>query len=179
MALSSSFPLLPQSSPFPELLGDMNEELQLQQTFPSTPPHWKFSEEMNSDKLSVFKDVTKRKSSPDPSTISDLSCLTATPPPTALDGSAETKQPPAKRRKLTPAEKEAREREHTEKTAKRLEDKAKRDGEKRKRDEDRRVKNEMLEEKRRDKEFKKQVKEQKKRLEEEEKIKKERVSLRR
>lgn len=114
--------------------------------------------------------------SPAPSTLTSLS---ATPVPTiehAPTDAAKSSQPPAKRRKLTPQEKEvqrlererkAREKEEQKKV--KAEEKRIKEDEKRVRDEERRKKMEELEEKRRDKELKKLQAEQ-------EKEKKERVS---
>ena len=123
----------------------------------------------------VFQN-NQREASPATSTISALTSLSGTPAPTtAVDGTSESPQPSAKRRKLTLVEKQEKIHERAEKRAKREEDRLKREDEKRKRDEERRVRNEVLEEKRREKEIRKQEKEQVKKQEEEEKAKKERV----
>ena len=116
-----------------------------------------------------------RQPSPSRSTISTLSSLSRSPDPVNLDGAASSKERPAKRRKLTPAEKAIRDKEKAEKMAKREEDKLRREEEKRKKDEERRQKNEILEEKRRQKDLERQEKEQKKQQEEEEKLKKQKV----
>ncbi|KAL9054064.1 MAG: hypothetical protein Q9162_004393 [Coniocarpon cinnabarinum] len=121
---------------------------------------------------------TNRGASPTPSTVSSLTSLSGTPLPQNAADPSHSEQPPAKRRKLTPAEKAIREREKAEKRARREEEKAKREVEKQKRDEERRQKNEVLEEKRREKELKKQEKEQAKKQEDDEKAKKERAQSR-
>ena len=126
-----------------------------------------------------------RQSSPAPSTFSSLTSISATPPPFNLDGNAVCHLP-AKRRKLTGPEKEARDREKTAKKTQREEEKAQKEVEKARKeeeravkraqqDEERRQKNEVKEERRRERELKDQEKEEKKRKEEEEKLKKERV----
>ena len=118
-----------------------------------------------------------RNSSPAPSADSSLTALSATPAPADPDGSSNSTQPPAKRRKLTPSEKAAVEREKEEKRVKREEDKARREVEKQKKDEERRQKNELLEEKRREKDLKRHEKEEARKQEEEERAKKERVCI--
>ncbi|KAI9664244.1 MAG: chromatin assembly factor-I (CAF-I) p90 subunit [Alyxoria varia] len=112
---------------------------------------------------------------------STLTSISATPPPPQLDGTTtSTSAPqPAKRRKLTPAEKQVREQEKAEKRTKREEENARKAEEKQRKDEERRQKNEEREEKKRERELEKQRKEEKKKQEDEEKLKRERVSLHR
>ena len=117
---------------------------------------------------------------------STLTSISVTPPPPQLDGTADSvpAPQPAKRRKLTPAEKQAREQEKSEKRAKKEEDSARKaeekqrkDEEKLQKDEERRQKNEEREEKKRERDLEKQKRDEKKRQEDEEKQRKERVSL--
>ena len=105
-----------------------------------------------------------RAGSPALSTTSSLTSLStsATPPPTALNVDGSTDQPPAKRRKLTSAEKQVKAFEKAEKEKEKIEAKAKRDEEKAVKDEERRIKNEAKEEKKREKELKTQEKEEEK-----------------
>ena len=126
------------------------------------------------------------RSSPAPSTLSSLTSTSATPPLFRLDDNAASTAQVSKKRKVTPSEREAREREKAVKQAQREEKNARKAAEKAKKeeeraakkarlDEERRQKNEIMEEKKREKELKDQRKEEKKRKEEEERQKKERV----
>lgn len=115
-----------------------------------------------------------RAASPAPSTISTLSSVdlvsgdqiqgTATP-------SSTSKQPPAKRRKLTPSEKLDKQREKEAKEQEKAEQKAKKEDEKRVKDEEKRKKAEEREAKKREKDLDEQRKS-------EEKLKKERSQMR-
>lgn len=165
-------PLLPLAVPSSSMV---NVE-QFTPTSPLSPSKRRLEHERMSESFQEQTVPAQRQSSPNPSTVSSLSSLSGTPTPMTLDGDKENNQPPAKRRKLTPEEKEAREREKSERKVKRELDKARRDEEKRKKDEERRQRNEVSEEKKREKELKRQEKEYQKQLEEEEKAKKERVS---
>lgn len=138
------------------------------------------------DKSSTTASTT-RQSSPTPSSVCSLS-TTATPPlPEFLSGS-DLQAPPAKRRKLTPYEKEEKAKEQILKKAEKerqraakkvLQDqkRARQEEEKLVKDEERRIKNEEKEEKKREKDLIQQQKEQAKRIKEEEEAKKARVSL--
>ncbi|KAK5119872.1 hypothetical protein LTR85_007198 [Meristemomyces frigidus] len=122
-----------------------------------------------------------RAGSPAPSTISSLSSLevvSTTHVQSAGTPSSTVKQPPAKRRKLTPSEKldkqrekEANEQEKAEQKAKKEEEKARKDDEKRAKDEEKRKKAEEREAKKREKELEEQRKS-------EGKLKKERSQMR-
>ncbi|KAL1304177.1 hypothetical protein AAFC00_000601 [Neodothiora populina] len=118
------------------------------------------------------QDVAPRQPSPAPSnsTLSSVATFTDPSKPSADNSSA----PPAKKRKLTNAEKESQRLEKEHKKREREEEKAKRDEEKRMKDEERRRKREEREAKEREKELEKQRKEHERQLKEEEKLKKER-----
>ncbi|KAF1813890.1 hypothetical protein P152DRAFT_457269 [Eremomyces bilateralis CBS 781.70] len=121
--------------------------------------------------LQVSPEVSGEDSrgSPAPSTLTSLS---ETPVPTIeLSAGAKSGQPPAKRRKMTPQEKEAQRLEKEWRAREKEEQKRAKAEEKRVRDEEKRKKHEELEEKRREKDLKKLQAEQ-------EKQKKERSQLR-
>lgn len=109
-------------------------------------------------------DGASRQPSPAPSITSSLTSMSATPDPSALpsaDGG-----PPAKRRKLTFAERQT---EKGRKEKERAEKKARQEEERRVKDEEKRRVNEEREEKRRKKELETQEKEEIKRKKDEEK----------
>lgn len=129
-----------------------------------------------------------RQASPALSAAStSLTSMSATPPPPTygLDGTTQAAgagdQPPAKRRKLTFAEKEQRKKDKEERDNEKAAQRENKDAEKAelkaKRDEEKRLKNELLEEKRREKDLEKLKKDEEKRKVEEERGKKERVSF--
>jgi len=132
--------------------------------FQATPnsPH---SMDSSSTNQTILPGRLSRAASPAISITSSLTSVStnATPPPpiTNLDGT--TEQPPAKRRKLTSAEKQVKAFEKAEKEKEKAEAKAKKEEEKVAKDEERRVKNEAKEEKKREKELKLQEKEEEKR----------------
>ncbi|KAK4544161.1 hypothetical protein LTR36_004371 [Oleoguttula mirabilis] len=116
----------------------------------------------------------ERAGSPAPSTISTLSSVEVLSSiqiqPTGTPSST-SKQPPAKRRKLTPSEKLDKEREKEAKELEKAEQKAKKDDEKRVKDEEKRKKAEEREAKKREKDLEEQRKS-------EDKLKKERSQMR-
>lgn len=126
----------------------------------------------------TLPDGTSRQASPALSITSSLTSVSVTPDPSGastLNGG-----PPAKRRKLTFAERERKQKERADKKAKAEEEKRTRDELKLVKDEEKRIVNEEKEEKRRKKELeaqeKAQAKEEIKRKKEEEILKRTRVS---
>ena len=128
-------------------------------------------------------DTNARQASPAPSSsaLSSVEIMSSTAPDQPASGTPATSsasQPPKKRRKLTPAEKEQQQKdkeakaaEKAVKDAEKAEQKAKRDEEKRTKDEEKRQKAEERDEKKREKEMEEERKKQ-------EKLKKERSQMR-
>lgn len=180
LAVSATLPRsteqLPQNQFTPR--EDLNSEVRFTSAIPFSPPK-RPSEESQGATNHVQEQIksSPRQASPSPSTISSLTSLSGSPAPIPVDGVIGPVERPSKRRRLTPAEKEVREKEKAVKKARQEEERVRREEDKRQKMEERRQKNEALEEKKREKELKRQEKEQKKQEEENEKERKERVSI--
>lgn len=180
----------PPSSPQKRLYSEISDDFHLprpsiearsQQIVNPTPP--RCTNSPNHIGGPLLPDGASRQPSPALSSISTLTSIEATPPPFGLDETSQSGLgiPPAKRRKLTFAEREVRKAEKAEKERVKVEQKTKKEEEKQAKDEEQKLKNEAKEEKRRQRELEKQQKEQEKedekRRKEEEKVKKEKVNV--
>ena len=164
----------PQTCPSPSLKRPFEEDTA--EPSPTATPVKGTSTPMTatSSPLSVLSTVATPSPTKNPLVHRQSYSTSLTPnaaiPTNSLSTASSTHQPPAKKRKLTEVEKEAKKLEKEAKEKAKAELKAQKDEEKRLKDEEKRKKEEEREEKKRVKELEKQQKE-------EEKLKKEKVSF--